>query len=292
MNSYFFAMRKRILFVLLILVSANVLTAQDAKKETKTPVTSYFKAGIDYLSNSVYNGRKDSIPMAYYSPLIGYYDKSGFFVSGTVSWLSSSSESRIDLFALDLGYDFTVSNKITGGIYGNKSFYNQSSTTVNSAVLGSLGAYLTYDPGVITLTGGVDAAFSKSTDMGVNGSLAHEFSIGEEGNQWSITPTFTMNAGTQNYYQDYFQNRKKSLKALRIGPANTIKVTGSNTFSLLDYELSLPVSYDGKKWGLSFKPYYAIPVNPVSVSLNNGLTYKTEPLENSFYIEIGVYIKF
>jgi len=282
----------KIIMASLAIFLINVLPAQEQKKDTKTPTASYFKAGIDYLSNSVYNGRKDSLTTAYYSPTIGYFDKSGFFISGTVSWLSTSTESRIDLFGIDLGYDFSISDKVTGGVYGNKSFYNQSSTTVNSGVKGSLGAYLTYDPGVISLTGGIDATFSKATDIGTNAAISHEFYMGEVGDQWSISPTIGMNAGTQNYYQDYFQDRKKSLKPLRILSSNNIKVIGSDKFTLLDYELSLPVSFDGKNWGLSFKPYYAIPVNPVSVSLNNGATYKTEQLENSFYAEVGVYIKF
>lgn len=66
--------------------------AQKQKKDTITPKASYFKARIDYLSNSIYNGRKDSMVLPYYSPSLGYYDKGGFYISGTVSYLSAVSE--------------------------------------------------------------------------------------------------------------------------------------------------------------------------------------------------------
>lgn len=283
---------KKITLIIITFLSVNILTAQDQKQETKTPKASYFKAAIGYLSNSVYNGRKDSLVTPYFSPSLGYYDKSGFSVSGTVSYLSSASESRIDLFSLDLSYDFTISDKLSGGIYANKSFYNQSSSAVGSGLNGSLGAYFSFDPGILSIGGGVDAAFSQSTDIGANGSLSHGFTIGEEGSQWAITPTVSANAGSQNYYQDYYKNRKKSFKANRAGNVNTILVKNANQFILLDYELALPVVFERKKWGISFKPSYAIPINPISFSLNNGATFTSEKLENSFFVELGGYIKF
>ena len=283
---------KRILFVFITLSSMQLLHAQEKEKDSKISKNSYFKAALNYLSNAVYSGRKDSLVMPYFSPSLGYYDKSGFSISGSVSYLSSSSESRIDLFSLDLGYDFSISDKLSAGIYGNKSFYNKSSSVVGSEIKGSMGGYFTYDPGILSIGGGIDAAFSQSTDIGINGSLSHVFSIGEEGDQWSISPIVTVNAGSQNYYQDYYKNRKKSLKINRTGNVNTIIVKNANQFILLDYEIGIPLTYDAKKWGLYVKPTYAIPQNPVSFSINNGLTYTSEKLENSFYAEIGVYIKF
>ena len=277
-------------FFSVLLLFVNLLYAQEQKKKSR-PTTSYFKASLDYLSNAVYNGRKDSLVTPYYTPAIGYYDKSGFFISGSVSYLSSAAESRIDVFSIDLGYDFTASDKLSGGVYANKSFYNQSSSTVRSSLNAGLGAYLSYDAGIVAVQGGIDAVFSKSTDINANGSLSHAFNLGE-GEEWTLSPTVSFNAGTQNFYQDYFRNRKKSFRANRNGNQNTIVVKGYNSFNVLDYELALPLAYEAKSWGLSFKPVYAIPVNPVSISLNNGTTYTIEKLENSFYVEAGIYFKF
>lgn len=72
--------------------------------------------------------------------------------------------------------------------------------------------------------------------------------------QWSISPTVTANAGSQNYYQDYNKNRKKSLRANHTGNVNTIIVKNVYQFILLDYEIGLPLTYDAKKIGLYVKP--------------------------------------
>ena len=59
-------------------------TITSAKKPVSIPVRSYFAAGISYLTNSVYNGRKDSLSTPYLTPTLGYYDKSGFFIAKNV----------------------------------------------------------------------------------------------------------------------------------------------------------------------------------------------------------------
>src|ERR1700712_5740709 len=74
-----------------------------AKKPVSAPVKSYFSAGLSYLTNSVYNGRKDSVATPYITPTIGYYDKSGFFIDGSLSYLSRAGSSRIDLFNIEAG---------------------------------------------------------------------------------------------------------------------------------------------------------------------------------------------
>lgn len=285
--------KKTAIFSLFIIGLVSTVKAQDSTHKFKT---SYFKASTSYLTNSVYGGRKDSLATPYITPAIGYYDKSGFFVKGSLSYLAATGDSRIDLFTLETGYDFTISDKLSGGIYGSKYFYNNISTAVRSESKGGLGGSLTYDPGVITFSGGLDLSFASKTDIAVSGSLAHGFYIGDKGNEWGISPMVAVNLGTQNYYQDYIKNRRsKSGSRGRGGNTSgnsTIQTKSSNSFGVLDYELSLPIIYDGNKWGLFFTPTYAIPQNPLSVASSTGTGFVTEKLENSFYAEFGVYIKF
>jgi len=276
---------KKTVVLLLLTTSMGLVTkAQDTTKNSKA---SYFKFSTSYLTNSVYNGRKDSVILPYITPVIGYFDKSGFFVDASLSYLAASGNSRIDLFTLETGYDFTISDKFSGGIYGSKYFYNNSSTAVRSETKGSLGGSISYDPGIITASAGIDLSFASKTDIILSGSLAHGFNFGEKGNEWGITPTISVNLGTQNSYQDYVKKRKSK------GGSNTaILTTTPSNFGILDYELSLPIAYDGNKWGLFFTPTYAIPQNPISVSSSSGTGSTTEKLVNSFYAEFGVYIKF
>ncbi|MBC7694678.1 MAG: hypothetical protein H7141_04440 [Burkholderiales bacterium] len=285
--------KKTAFFLLLIISLVSLVRAQDSTSKTKS---SYFKASTSYLTNSVYGGRKDSLATPYITPVIGYYNKSGFFVEGSLSYLVATEDSRIDLFTLETGYDFTISDKLSGGIYGSKYFYNNSSTSVRSESKGGLGGSLTYDPGAIIFSGGLDLSFASKTDIFISGSLAHGFYFGDKGNEWSISPTVAVNLGTQNFYQDYIKNRKfKGGRRGRGGDKSgnsTVQTKSSNNFGVLDYELSLPITYDGNKWGTFFTPTYAIPQNPVSFASSTGSGYVTEKLENSFYAEFGVYIKF
>jgi hypothetical protein len=252
---------------------------------------SYFKFSLSYLSNSVYLGRKDSFVVPYIIPSISYHDKSGFFAEGSFSYLASQ-QGQIDEGNLTAGYDFHSKNeKFSGEIFATKYFVSQSSYAVSSEVKGSAGSYLDYNTGPITINGSAELSFSSNSDILLGFGLSHSFEFGK-GNSWAIGPSAILNAGTENFYDSYFTKRKFSAKRKRraVTVANVTVI--KNSFSILDYELSAPLNYDGAKWGLFFTPTYSIPVNPVKYSLNNGVTYQTEVLSNTFYAEVGVYIKF
>lgn len=276
-------------FILLIFGFSYSVTAQENKDDIKKleKKSGYFKLAISYLTNAVYNGRKDSVVLPYITPSLGYYNKSGFYINGSLSYLSSSVQSRIDLFSLVTGYDFNISDKVSSGVYASKDFFNNSSTAVRSESNGSIGGNISYDPGFITVNGGINLMFSNRTDISLNGSLAHSFSLGDEENAWNITPTLAVNVGTQNFYQDYIKNKAKK----KNGNTGAVQVQ-QNKFGVLNYELSMPISYDAKKWGLYLTPTYAIPQNPISFTAPGGNTFITEKLDNVFYAEFGVYVKF
>ena len=281
--------KKILLFVLLNFSAFCIITAQetkvDSKKETKNP--SYFKFSTSYLTNAVYNGRKDSIALPYITPSLGYFDKSGFYISASLSYLVSSAASRVDLVSATAGYDFDISKQVSGGIYASKDFYTSSSTSVKSETQGSVGGNLSYDPGFLTFSGSFNLLLSSQADVSLGASIAHSFSLEDGENAWSISPTLAASLGTQNYYQAYLKTktRKKS------GNTGTVQVQ-QNKFGVLDYELSIPVSYDAKRWGLCVTPTYAIPQNPASYTSPGGNVFIMEKLENVFYAEFGVYVKF
>ena len=272
---------KKIIFFSLIVFSFVGSYAQDNKPQNKID-QSYFKTQISYLSNSVYNGRQDSAITPYITPLIGYFDKSGFYVNASLSYLSSTT-SRIDLGTLDIGYNFNAGDNFSGGIYFSKYFYSKNSTSIKSQMTSLFGANATYDASFLSFSGGIDLGFSSQTDIMVNYGISHPFYLGEDKNQWTIEPSIIGNAGTQNFYADNKSRRRNILTG--------VKVQGASSFNILDYEFSLPVSYDGNKWGLYFTPTYALPLNPVSATLPYGSVYIAEILSNVFYAELGIYFK-
>lgn len=176
--------------ILSLIFSYNNCSAQTDSSKKK----SYFKLNLNYLSNAVYFGRKDSAVVPYLRSSITYFDKSGFYAGTGVAMLVSPDEpKRIDLINVDAGYSFSI-KKLDAGIYASKFFYSNASFAVGSELKGMIGAYAGYDLGVINVNVGGDILFSTNTDYSSSLGLSHPFESGEENKKWTITPTLQMNA--------------------------------------------------------------------------------------------------
>jgi hypothetical protein len=300
-----------LVFVFITLFSTTHLLSQSDSTKAKKEL-SYFKASLGFLSNSIYNGRKDSLATPYITPTIGYYHKSGLYANASMSYLASSNESRVDLYTLEAGYEFNVTSQFTGSVYASKEFYNSSSTNIQSAIKGYAGTSLSYDFNFIQLNAGADLLFADKTDVSINTSISHEFSIGES--DWTITPAALLNMSTLNFYEGYTnrrvgKNTKKNIPAGATVAATTTITNRGTGLTLLDYEFSAPVSYDAKTWGFTFTPTIALPQNPIYTSTGytvyskNGVLLSTIPPKEStpesektlgtvFYAELSVYFKF
>lgn len=280
--------------ILCFLILFVTLSSKGQDDKTSEQKKSFFKFSASYLSNGVYYGRKDSFALPYIIPSISYHDKGGLSLEGSLSYLVSPGASQIDAGAITAGYDFSSENKkLSGSVYASKFFTSSSSYSVHGEVKGAIGSSLYYKAGPVSIDGGADVSFSNKTDIGINLGLSHAFEFGD--GSFAITPSALVNAGTQNFYEGYFINRKYSAKRKRrqtYNPNAIQVIIVKKNFSVLDYELSLPVEYATTKLGLFFTPTYSLPVNGLKYSINNGLTYRTETLSNTFYVEVGGYIKF
>ena len=296
--------------IVITLLFATVLTPVFAQLDTILPATadtvkpvikskSYFSASLSFLSNSVYNGRKDSANTPYITPMIGYYDKSGFFIDGSLSYLAKSGSGRIDLFNIEAGYDFNVGN-FDGEVVASKPFYNSSSTNVKSQITGSLFASGGYDFTYIKPTFEAGINFGTKSDYVFSFGLEHTFYAAAD--KLQFTPGFLGNGSTQNYYGSYYNKRKVGGKKKNAGVIYdvTAGVEDASKFKMLDYEFSLPIIYIYKKLSFSFTPVYVLPVNPALIIVqlkpqNGGATItrtSNETLSNSFYFSLGVTYKF
>ncbi len=313
MNNRYF----RYLPVVLLCLLPVFLFAQPTKALTdslsKKEGTSYWKADISFLSNSVYNGRKDSLATPYLTPTLGYYHKSGLYAEASTSILTSSYAVRPDLSILDAGYNFDMGKNGSGSISASKYFVSKKSISVKSELQGSIDADAAYNiKRVAKISAGASYLFSSGKpDVLLYGSLSHEWNWGKDSN-WSIEPAFTSNIGSQNYFDNYQQSRTRktggrTTTPTQVGYYTTISILSLNPrrFVLLDYELSAPLYYDTKKWGAYIIPTFAIPQNPDTYSITTATVRKyrdgttdtpvvrqfqsPENIQNSFYAQIGVY---
>lgn len=305
------------LIVVICSVFISYITkAQDNNQEKKSH--SLYKAQLNYLSNNVFNGRKDSLPVPYLTPSFKYLDKSGFYVNSGISFLASNYAQRIDLFTVEAGFEKEVIDNLNMEIAAEKDFYNKNSVSVSSEIAGNLSADITFTNDYINLSTGNYILFTTGNiDYTLNLGASHDFSFNDD--QWSIEPSFNTNFGTMNYYDNYLSKRKSKNGKKNKG-STTITTIGNTTvttittvsminpgqFKLLDYEISLPVYYYGKKWDLFCTPTFAIPENPASYNttvkttttingISNTVISKTrsqEKLTNLFFMEAGVIFKF
>ena len=97
-------------------------TASAAADTTKTPKKAFFKIGVDYTTNNVFMGRTDTVKTPIISPNIKYSFKSGVYISADLDILPKQKKSKLDGGNVALGYDFDLSDDLSGGISYTKLF--------------------------------------------------------------------------------------------------------------------------------------------------------------------------
>jgi hypothetical protein len=258
------------------------------------------KSGLDislnYLSNSVFMGRADSVRTSTISPVIKYRFSSGIYLSAGLELIPGRKKNKLDGGDLTLGYDFDITDDLSGGISYSKLFYNATSTQVGSAVSSTFSGNFTYNIGdIISPTLTADYNINKqgiAGDIFLNLGVCHDFTFGAN-DELSISPTIEANTGTQNFYDGYLVYRK--LKNAKRTTAETALIQAYTAelsqYRLLDYEFSLPVEYSAGNFTLKATPIYAVAQNEfksAAVVKALGLSSQT----SVFYFDIGVSLKF
>lgn len=277
------------LILLLILCLPSYVVAQDNKNVDKEK--SYILTDLSYQNDAVFMGRRDSISAPYIVPSIGYYDQSGLFADASLSYLTKSNEGRIDLFLLTAGYRFN-SNKLSGTISGTKYFFNDKSYSIQSEVEGDISAILSYDFDIFEASVTASGYFSKNsnTDFFVGAQLAKSLFAFDK--SLEIKPTFSIYAGSQYFYQEYYRyNRIGNRKGNNAGQnqQSTTTVLGIeevNKFNILNVELSMPIRYYYKSFIFSFVPQWAFPQSNATITTED--TTIKEDLKNIFYWSAGI----
>ena len=285
--------------------TAGVIIGHDSvtvdKQDPKEVRKSHFDGGISYLNNDVYLGRKDSSLLPYYIPVLTYYHKSGIYLSAYMNYLKNSEESRIDLITLEAGYVFGSGN-YDGQVNVSKFIYSGESTNIASEIQATVGFQNGYDFGFIKPALTINLNVGSKIDYLGSFSLQHSYSGFQD--KLEFTPTFTVNGGTQNYYDSYYKNKRYSNSNKgKNGSGGGATVSGSvadpASFKILDYEASVPFSYTINKLVINFTPTYAVPLNPATINIStkqsgggSSNTTETENLSSTFYWEAGVVFHF
>ncbi len=268
----------------------------DADDDSSAPAPSHFQASLTWQSNNVNNGRKDSSVIPLLTPEISYIFKSGFEIDLSVGYNMHETSPQVNQYTLDGSYSFNPGN-YSGSVTVNGFIYSKNSGSTTAEQKGSLVYNNSYSFGFIQPS--LDLTWTVGNhlpDYQASFALQHEFDIGN----FSVTPTATMNAATQNSYNSYYQNRRFSIPRNDGKPPLPANVTisgevlNANQFQILDYEFSAPVSFTAGNWTFNFTPTEALPVNPADIKAtitvdnqSRSYTYK-EKLPNIFYFSLEV----
>ncbi len=270
------------------------LVAQNNKKTTEEITAkneSYLLTDVSFINDAVFMGRRDSISAPYLFPSVGYYDKSGFYVDLSASYLTRTSENRIDLILGSLGYIFEDKN-LRGGISGTAYFFNEDSYNVKSEIVGDLSGFLSYDFDAIQTSIYASTFFNNAESADVFVGIMLDRTFYTNNNTFLINPTATINIGSQYFYQEYYSssrlgNRKgKGQGAEANLVATNIEIKEASKFKILSLEFSMPLQYYYKSYVFSFTPVLAVPQSPSTITTTDSII--TEDLKNVFYFSVGI----
>ena len=286
----------KILFVLMTFFWGSIMIGQNEKEKDST----YVSVDINYISDAVFMGRKDSISNPYLYPSVTYHHKSGIYGTGSLSYLTKADEGRIDLFLITAGYDFSI-KKFNGDISVTKYFFNEDSYNVISQVEADITAQLIYDFDVLSLRMATSLYLNSdsNSDVFLSSEISHDFVLKNE--KFQISPTAGVHLGSQNFYEQYYVNSRfgngRGQQGQQQGQENRIlsqttdiNLIESEKFGLMVIEFSLPMWYVNEQWVFSFMPVYALPQNPATLTVDDVVF--EEDLENTFYFITGITYSF
>jgi hypothetical protein len=237
-------------------------------------------------------GRADSAKAPYLSPSIGYFHQSGFFLAGSVSYLTSSEEQRVDLIRISGGYDYDTKNYIAG-ISATEYFFSEESFAVQAEMSTYINAYAGYDFSAVTLYVDGGLGISEGTDFFLGFEINHTFYAWK--NRIRIIPAMYLNAGSQKYYNEYYTWRSEHTGSgqgnghgshYQHNAPSDAEVYEYEKFQFLDWEADLYLAYRTRKLLVFVDPTWTFPLNPATI-ITDQRTYE-EDLENGFYWTVGV----
>lgn len=257
--------------LLLVLHSAQ---AQSDSTSTKPQ----FKLSVNYNTALNYYGRTDSLKSTGFFPQAELWLTPKLYVNAAPVFVSNSQQQLAYAGTVTTAGYQNVGTKWITSVYLTKPFYEASSKLVQSALKAQTGASVTLQNNWLNLTAGGDVKFSDKVDYGATAGVDHVIRIQANKAVFIVDPALNIYAGTQNFQRSYY---KKTKAGFLLFPSANQQVTENvSRFSVLAYEVSVPLIYAKGKMMLLATPSYLLPQNLITVPNRPDLS---ERGENLFY---------
>jgi hypothetical protein len=264
-------MRK--IIILLLLLSTHAAFSQDSISTEKT----HLIIGITGNSSMNYYGRVDSLKSKGLYPFVGVNFKNGLYVNASFVFIHNPLQSQYAATLVEGGYNFrNKKGTWAGSLSTTRYFYQDNTDLIQSAIKQSIAASITQLNKVVNITIGGDVKFSTQADPGAQAGLDHII-------KWThvfgsgvivLDPSANVYAGTQHFTQTFIQQQHFLL--LPTGEETVTK--DSQQFSVLAYELSLPIVFAYGKFNFILSPAYILPQHVLTGNADN-LFYTTATLK-------------
>lgn len=258
----------------------------------------------EYLSNYTFNGRADSLKNPSLST--GFEAAIGGLTLGArPNFMLQKNNRRFSFLELDASFDQKLTDKLSGSLMASKYFNSFQRNSINSSISGSVGAATSVDLTILQFTAEYYLLFSGKTDSYLNLELNREIIKTAGAFTLTLDPTIDVNFSSTRYYEGSITKnaRNKTGKKQTATGQSVVTTTSVNPgIRLMDYEISIPLTCEAGKIGLSIIPTFAIPMNPVKTTstIQNGLTeitidstpYSDRFLKNVVYTTFLLFLKF
>jgi len=270
----------------------------------------FFNAGLQYISNLTYAGRRDNTSVPILLPTFTVVSKQGFFLSAAGYFDLNGSNSGTEGLSVTPGYVFSLDKKkeFGGSVSATKYFITNSSPIILSSFNATADASLYYNPAnIVKITIGASYRFGKgsSNDIINNVELSKEIALIKTGagktNGLKVAPTITAYTGTQSFYETYYTTSQVQRAVTNPGapgsagilgglipgtgtvatpPSQTI-ITETDTqqkqqqvkqYTLLAASATLPITYTVNKVQFTLTPYFIKPFNQVDYNSNTSMS--------------------
>jgi len=208
--------RISILFFALVLFTSLKSQGQQVTRDSANKPAGkslFINAGLQYISNLTYAGRRDESSVPIVLPTFTLISKTGLFLSAIGYFDVDGGNGQNAGASITPGYVFSFDDKkeYGGAISATKYFINENSPIIISSFNASFDAQLHFNPDNIiklTIAGSYRIDKQNQNDIINNAELSKEIKItkgGSNGNDGlKIIPTVTLYSGTQSFYQTYY----------------------------------------------------------------------------------------
>jgi hypothetical protein len=228
----------------------------------------FVNAGLQYLSDLTYAGRRDATSVPVLLPSLTLISKKGFFLSAIGYFDLNGSNSQTEGISITPGYVFSFDKKkeYGGAISATKYFITDNSPIILSTFNATIDGQLYFNPANIaklTIAASYRIGKQNENDIINDAELSKDIQITRSGKNnkggFKITPDATLYAGTQTFTQPV----DSSMTVLNniLTPASQTTPQKVKQYNLLALSGSLQLTYVIKTWQLSFTPYLIKPYN-------------------------------